>query len=803
MANKTRGGSSWDAATGFLLAGLAILLPVALLSYKPQDVPSWVPMISTTSAQDEVIHNLCGVVGAIAAGYLYFFFGAAAFLWIIVCGGYGLGKLWIRGFRIGERLGWAVLMVIIGACLFQIHGSGLHAWNKGLGIETPGGAVGYWVHRGFSIFGDVGAPVILWVLYLVSLILAIGFHPIHVLRSAWEKMRRRLAEARARRISAMEEVERIEHERQELARKAEKLEKKTRRTRKVEEPSQGAPGPAEPAGPVEEPRIIDATAPSEKRLTLAEIEAARKGSKSGDSQPSLSGLRLENYQLPPLDLLDAQDPDDREPTDRGELLAMQETILDTLAEFGIEATAGDITYGPTITRYEVKPVKGVRVDRISSLERDIARATRATRINILAPIPGKDTVGIEIANPKKMKVTLRELLETGDWLHSKGRLPLALGKDVYGKPIIADLARMPHCLVAGTTGSGKSVCINAIIASLVFRFTPEELRFIMIDPKVVEMQVYNRLPHLVTPVVTNPKKVLMALKWVVDEMELRYKIFAKAGVRNIIGFNERPRSEAAPAAEPPPPPPEDDEESEILEDEQPPPPARNARDDEVVIPAGNMPYIVMIVDELADLMQTAPADVEGAIARITQMARAAGIHVIVATQTPRADVITGIIKANIPSRIAFQVASGIDSRVILDQKGAERLLGQGDMMYLPPGVSELQRAQGVLVTDEEIRRVVDFAASQSAPSFEPAIHEKLQSEEGMEEDMTEEEEELLEKCLDIMRQERRASTSMFQRRLRLGYARAARIVDIMEKRGIVGPVNGAKDREILVDLDAD
>jgi S-DNA-T family DNA segregation ATPase FtsK/SpoIIIE len=561
--------------------------------------------------------------------------------------------------------------------------------------------------------------------------------------------------------------------------------------------------------PVSEPQIFDGTAPPAKRPSLAEIEAARARPKNTDSQPSLTSLRLENYQLPPLDLLDAQDMEGRVPTDHEELKSMQSTILATLEEFGIEATAGDITYGPTITRYEVKPVKGVRVDRIANLERDIARATRAARINILAPIPGKDTVGIELANAKKVKVTLRELLETDEWLHSGGRLPLGLGKDVYGKPIIADLAKMPHCLVAGTTGSGKSVCINSIIASLLFRFTPEELRFIMIDPKVVEMQIYNKLPHLVTPVVTDPKKVLMALKWVVDEMELRYKIFAKVGVRNVIGFNDRPRATAPASAEAGEPPikadgqiesesPADDDEAP---DEEPlPPPVRNARDGDVIVPE-HMPYIVVIVDELADLMQTAPADVEGAIARITQMARAAGIHVIVATQTPRADVVTGIIKANIPSRIAFQVASGLDSRVILDQKGAEKLLGQGDMMYLPPGSSELLRAQGVLVTDEEIHRVVDFVASQAEPSFESSIHDKLQSNSEEEEDVTDEDEELLDKCLDIMRQERRASTSMFQRRLRLGYSRAARIVDIMEKRGIIGPVNGAKDREILVDLE--
>ena len=567
-------------------------------------------------------------------------------------------------------------------------------------------------------------------------------------------------------------------------------------------PSQRRPEES-PSVDLPEPRIIDSTVPQERRPSLAEIESGRR--KKGEVKPSLAALRLENYQLPSLDLLEPLDETGRRPADHDELRAVQGIILETLAHFGIKAKAGDITRGPAITRFEVYPDSGVRVDRITSLERDIARATRAQRINILAPIPGKDTVGIEIANSNKVKVTLRELLESSDWLHSGAWLPLALGKDVYGQTIIADLAKMPHCLVAGTTGSGKSVCINSMIASLLFRYTPEELRFIMIDPKVVEMQIYNELPHLVTPVVTDPKKVLLSLRWVVDEMELRYQIFAKSAVRNITAFNERPvvKSPTGSSAEPIPvnegapgagdDPEEDDDSPQELPVMSPP------RDDDVVIP-DRMPYILVIIDELADLMQTAPADVEGAIARITQMARAAGIHLICATQTPRADVVTGIIKANIPSRIAFQVASGLDSRVILDQKGAEKLLGQGDMLYLPPATSTLIRAQGVLVTDDEIRRLVAFVSSQAKPKFEASIHEKLNSAPA-EEDVTEEDEELIQKVLEIMKQERRASTSLFQRRLRLGYTRAARIVDVLEQRGIVGPRDGVKDREILVDLD--
>ena len=446
----------------------------------------------------------------------------------------------------------------------------------------------------------------------------------------------------------------------------------------------------------------------------------------------------------------------------------------------------------------------MRVDKIVSLERDLARATRAERINILAPIPGKDTVGIELANSRKVKVTLRELLQSTDWEEAKTRskLPLALGKDVYGKTIIADLAQMPHLLVAGTTGSGKSVCINALIASMLYRFTPDELRFIMIDPKVVEMQIYNALPHLVFPVVTDPKKVLLALRWVIDEMEKRYKIFAQAGVRNITSFNARPPKKTQKEL--------DAERRRTRRRRRRRGSRARRRHDSDQSAArrrtrhsGQMPYIVVIIDELADLMQTAPADVESAIARITQMARAAGIHLIVATQTPRADVITGVIKANIPSRIAFQVASKIDSRVILDENGADRLLGQGDMLYLPPSTSRLIRAQGVLVTDDEIRRLVEFVSAQSPPAFDARdARETRIGQRAGEEDVTDEDEELVEKCLEIIRQEKRASTSLLQRRLRLGYTRAARIVDILEQRGILGPGEGAKPREILVDLDA-
>ena len=550
-----------------------------------------------------------------------------------------------------------------------------------------------------------------------------------------------------------------------------------------------------------EPKVVDTTAlPSEhltrlaRKPSLAELRASEEKAKA-DSSATSAASSWEDYVLPGLDLLDEHSLEGRAATDPSELEEVRQILIDTLAQFGIAVAPGDITKGPTITRYEVYPAKGVRVDKIVSLERDLARATRAERINILAPIPGKDTVGIELANTRKVTVKLREMLQSPDWEEAKAhaKIPLALGKDVYGKAIITDLAQMPHLLVAGTTGSGKSVCINALIASMLFRFTPEELQFVIIDPKMVEMQAYSALPHLAFPIVTDPKKVLLPLRWLIDKMEQRYKMFARVGVRNIVGFNARPKKKKVTE------PADESVEAGVS-------PARfsNAADTAAAteeIP-DKIPYIVVIIDELADLMQTAPADVETAIARITQMARAAGIHLIVATQTPRADVITGVIKANIPSRIAFQVASKIDSRVILDENGADRLLGQGDLLYLPPSASRLIRAQGVLVTDEEIHRLVEFVSKQSPPAFDTAMHEKLQSTAPPEEEVTSEDEELVEKCLEIIRQEKRASTSLLQRRLRLGYTRAARIVDILEQRGILGPGEGAKPREILVDLDA-
>jgi DNA segregation ATPase FtsK/SpoIIIE, S-DNA-T family len=518
--------------------------------------------------------------------------------------------------------------------------------------------------------------------------------------------------------------------------------------------------------------------------------------------------KIGNYQLPPMDLLAMPDTTVKPTETKEELMANARLMQQTLAQFDIEVSLGDITKGPTITRYELHPAPGVKLERITGLNNNIAAALKAERIHILAPVPGKSSVGVEVPNIVKTKVIMRDLLESEEWQQTKTRIPLALGKDVYGHPIIADLGEMPHLLIAGSTGSGKSVCINSIIGSLLYRFPPDQLRFVMIDPKVVELQQYNTLPHLVVPVVTDPKKVILALRWVVSEMEKRYQIFAKVGVRNIRSFNERPRGKAQQAqAQQELPLSAKKEKIEVdsdgfaveVDEEIVVP-----RDDDIVIPE-KLSYIVVIIDELADLMLVAPADVEMAIARITQMARAAGIHCIVATQRPSVDVITGVIKANIPARIAFQVASKVDSRTILDAMGADKLLGKGDMLYLPPGSAKLIRAQGALVTDHEIQSIVDFIARQGKPSYEVDIHEQLtkpasdfESEEGIDED-----EEIIQQCIEVIRSEQKASVSLMQRRLRLGYTRAARIMDELENRGIVGPSKGAEPRDILIDLDGE
>jgi len=544
--------------------------------------------------------------------------------------------------------------------------------------------------------------------------------------------------------------------------------------------------------PAKPEKALKTLPPAESPLPPLSSEAAAKPKPTPKPAPApvpaSTRPTYDKYKLPPIDLLQKSDKEVRPTFSEDELKANQERIIETLSHFDIEVSPGDITRGSTITRYELYPAPGIRVERICNLERDLARSMKAERINILAPVPGRDTVAIEVANASKVKILLRDLIECAEWNSSRAHLPISLGKDVYGATLIDDLADLPHALIAGTTGSGKSVCINTLLLSLLYRFSPDDLRLILIDPKVVELQVYNRLPHLVVPVVTEPKKVLLALRWVIVEMEKRYRYMAKAGVRNIVAYNNRVRTphrvEALDLA------------PQLANGDIPKPAAST----EEPLP-DRLPYIVVIIDELANLMQVAPADVENAIALLAAKARAAGIHLVIATQTPRAAVITGVIKTNVPARIAFQVPSGVDSRVILDESGAENLLGKGDLLYLRPGASKLIRAQGAFVSDEEVSRVIDFIAAQATPYYEQEIHAKLTKPNSGDSDLSEKDEELLAGALEVVKTEKRASTSLLQRRLGLGYGRAAWVIDQFESRGIIGPRDGAKDREILVDLD--
>jgi S-DNA-T family DNA segregation ATPase FtsK/SpoIIIE len=502
-----------------------------------------------------------------------------------------------------------------------------------------------------------------------------------------------------------------------------------------------------------------------------------------------------NYQFPPLSLLKEQARPDASNSEE-EHRQNAENLLRILSEFGVEVTLGEIHVGPVITRYEVVPAAGVRVEKIAGLDKNIALGMRAQSVRILAPIPGKAAVGVEVPNQHPTPVGMRELLESEDWAGMKSEIPIALGKDVSGKPLVSDLSKMPHLLIAGATGSGKSVCINSIVASILYSKSPKDLRLIMVDPKVVELKIFNSLPHMLIPVVTEPKKVPAALKWLLGEMEQRYQIFAKANVRNIVGFNNRKRGGKT---EPPMP-----EAQAALSGVDP------LVDDDIEIP-DRLPYIVAIIDELADLMMVAPAEIETSIARLAQLARAAGIHLIIATQRPSVNVITGVIKANLPSRIAFQVASQVDSRTILDTKGADTLIGRGDMLFSPPGTSRLVRAQGAFVSDEEVQELVEFLKRNGPPQYAQSVQQQIdraakEDEEGAEgagdDGDLGDDEELYQQALDVLKSSKRASTSMLQRRLRIGYNRAARIMEIMEEKGIVGPENGSSPREILVDLDA-
>ncbi len=832
---------------GILCAGAALLVLLALISYDHRDLPYF------ATDPNPQPSNFIGPVGAHGSLALFFVFGMAAYAvpflltWAAALLFLRPETRWLR------TAGWMAAWLVSSACLLHLQPWGKE-WASSVNTVGSGGYVGQLTSDYFltALLGGVGSGIVLGLVWVVSSVFLFELHQraawLDFCTGLWHSWKNRRQEER---LSRADPLERLAAEERKLQQQLRALEEQMA--------IQGLGSESAPKGRVRKPRVIDGAraevpavveeevssreeaavptpamaeelmeAPAaEASMSIAEeappvseavtaeqgapVESAvaapvarrprtrkPKASALASEEGSLPGY--EDYQLPPLDLLTPHDPSAMPVFDEALLQANAHLIVTTLAQFGIEAAAGDITRGATITRYEVLPAQGVRVDKIRGLQRDLARVLKAEKINILAPIPGKDSVGIEIPNSDKVPVVLRDLLEAAEWTGNRQKIPISVGKDVYGKALVPDLAEMPHLLIAGTTGSGKSVSINCLLLSLLYRFSPRDLRLILVDPKQVELQAYNTLPHLVLPVVTDPKKVLHALRWAIREMEERYRILAKVGVRNIYSFNSRPKQKQLSLLDALPPEnaceTEDGETSSVQEI-----PAERARreavEQEPPIP-DRLPYVVIVIDELADLMQTAPADVEMAIARLTAKARAAGIHLVVATQTPRREVITGVIKTNIPSRVAFQVPSALDSRVILDENGAENLLGKGDLLFMPPGSAKLVRGQGAFVSDDEVKRVVDFCAAQGTATFDQELHRRVQGG-GGDDELAAEDQELVDKCLEIIRQEKRASTSLLQRRLRIGYNRAAWVMDVLERRGIVGPENGAKPREILVD----
>jgi len=822
----------WGVAAACLILGLWLV--VAYADYSPlQD--GYISSNSTESGDK----NLVGKIGADVARISFVWFGLLA--WLIPIFAFWAMFVAIRSAR---RLAFTRFTAMV---LAGIAGCGLAAMIKIDSLAASqffpegrlGGNFGYGIYDLFleEMICDFGTASLLATVYVVSLFFIFtrdiaalfermmqSFQNWKVTRAenaATRREEKRLAreiktKAKAEekefiRTAKIEENERRAEEKtaqKDAAKAGEKLAREIKMAGGSADPLQrpgtttpqfAPPAPKAKPEPVkiiglsrqksDEPTWTPAAGEGEpKKLALNIVKAEELKKARNAGAPKAVG----SYTYPPNSLLSAPaKPHDDNSEEEHQNNA--ENLLRILDEFGVKVSIGEIHVGPVITRYEVVPAPGVRVEKISGLDKNIALGMRAQSVRILAPIPGKAAVGVEVPNKHPTPVGMREILESEDWASHKAELPIALGKDVSGRPLVSDLAKMPHLLIAGATGSGKSVCINAIVASIVYSKTPDEVRMIMVDPKVVELKVFNTLPHMLIPVVTSPKMVPGALKWLLTEMENRYQYFAKCNVRNIIGFNNRKKRNRKPDLPDAPP-----NQTDLL----------GVDDEEAELPE-KLPYIVVIIDELADLMMVAPAEIETSIARLAQLARAAGIHLIIATQRPSVNVITGVIKANLPSRIAFQVASQIDSRTILDTKGAENLIGRGDMLFSPPGTARLVRSQGAFCSDEEVMNIVEFMQKYNGlPIYKQDVQETIESSEdskgGKDDDddsPSDEDDELYNRALDVLKSTKRASTSMIQRRLRIGYNRAARIMDKLEDNDIVGPENGSSPREILVDLD--
>ncbi len=721
----------------WLAAGIFLLL--ALASFHNGDA-------SFNVSPSGRIHNLAGVVGSYLADLLFQSFGFAALM--LPLGAFGLSwhyfackQIRFRWLRIAAFLG--LLLSLDGLIALRF---GPASWF-GEPIGEAGGLAGRLLANFLtSGLNTAGSLILLIVMLLVSLMLAARFSLILMLDRILIRWGAFMESRRQQR------AERKEATRIKLAHRV----------------AASVTVPAE--------RVAAAPAkPSPKRLDKPIQEAFDFIECTG------------NYQRPPLTLLNHEE-DGPVPVDR-EALATNARILEKkLKDFGVDGEVSEVKPGPVVTMYEFAPAPGVKVNKIAGLADDLAMALSAIAIRIVAPIPGRPVVGIEIPNKQRETVYLKEILTAEQFQKFGGRLPMALGKDIFGHTVVSDLAKMPHLLVAGATGSGKSVSVNTMILSLLYCSSPEDVRIILIDPKMLELSIYEGVPHLLLPVVTNPKKATLAFSWAVREMERRYRLMADKGVRDIDGYNKCLLKETKP---PLPKPNESDPGDEEM-------PVEEIVADGEVLEHGHLPRIVVIVDELADLMMVAGREIEESIARLAQMARAAGIHLILATQRPSVDVITGLIKANLPTRISFKVFSRIDSRTILDQMGAENLLGMGDMLYLPPGTGALQRVHGAFVSEHEVKRVVDFLTKHGQPEYDASILEVPASSDGGA-GGDEEYDEKWDEALAMVAETRQASISMLQRRLRVGYNRAARMIEKMEQEGIVGPSDGtSRPREVFI-----
>jgi S-DNA-T family DNA segregation ATPase FtsK/SpoIIIE len=752
---------------GMALGTVGVFILLAFLTYNCADV-SW-----NSYSNEGGIHNLGGRLGAQIADLFFISFGLASYLipMALLYMAYTMFRfkeIRLRSYKLAASFG----LLFSLATLFAFFRDKTFLFGQQV---ATGGAVGVMVSRALkSTVGITGALLLLLPILAASIMILSKFS--FILFAGWwlETFKHKFAAWQERRHHNKEEQQKEKAKSEGIA--------------------------IATAGPVIKPLTPP---PPKVNVFKKEKEKKKEDAKTAAVQETFEFIKAEgDFHTPPFSLLDV--PPATEKTLDRDALTMNARLLEKkLKDYNIDGEVVEICPGPVITMYEFSPAPGIKISRIAGLTDDLTMALQAMSIRIVAPIPGKGVVGIEVPNRDRDMVFLREIFNCEHFSHSKMKLPLALGKDIAGLPVVTDLAKAPHLLVAGSTGSGKSVSINTMILSLLYTSTPRDVRMIMVDPKMLEFSMYEGIPHLLLPVVTEPKKASLALKWAVNEMERRYQLLSDKGVRNIDSYNKKLAGELLEQEEHGSISDAEiiEELEEIVEDgEAEVDPIPLIVDDGDILEHSHLPYIVVIVDELADLMMVAGREVEEHIARLAQKARASGIHLILATQRPSVDVITGLIKANLPSRISFQVTSKVDSRTILDTNGAESLLGNGDMLYMPPGTSRLQRIHGAFVSDAEVQRVVDFLKKQGKPVYEKSILEMKDSDEkGSSDD--EIQDERWEDALRLVAESKQASISMVQRRLRIGYNRAARIVEMMESEGMIAQSDGtSKPREIRLDI---